>query len=105
MKKVIIIGAGPAGLTAGGASQSRFMTLNNGTVRTYKIFVPQGYSPVVPAPLIISYHGRAGNGAEQETRMRLSLPAYNTNYIVAYPDGVAVSMKGRQIHSSNHENI
>jgi len=80
-----------AGQSPGGASQLRYMTLANGTQRTYKIYIPQNYNKTVPAPIIISYHGRGESGALQEGKVKLSQSAFNKDYIAVYPDGIKVS--------------
>lgn len=79
-----------SGLTPGGASQNRYMILSNGVQRTYKLYIPTNYVKTVPAPIIISYHGRGESGAGQEAKVQLSNSGYNKDYIVVYPDGLKV---------------
>ncbi len=51
------------------------------------VFVPSGYDPEVPTPLVMLLHGYGSSGAEQEGYMRFKRIADEYNYIFTYPDG------------------
>jgi poly(3-hydroxybutyrate) depolymerase len=64
-------------------------TLSSG--RSYLLFVPISYgSRTSPAPLILSYHGGNRNASQQAALDLLTSPFFNTEYIVAYPQGINV---------------
>lgn len=61
------------------------------------LHVPDTYQPDVPAPLIVALHGKAQPPSEFEYHTQLSNKAFNTEAIVAYPEGIKVSAHGRVI--------
>ncbi|KAF2083939.1 carbohydrate esterase family 1 protein [Saccharata proteae CBS 121410] len=85
----------PDGVTAGGKSVN--MTIESGGLnRSYLIHVPSSYSKDKPASLILSYHGRTKDAAEQELLSQFSNETYNPDAIAVYPQGVANSKGTRQ---------
>ncbi|MFY0409325.1 alpha/beta hydrolase family esterase [Solicola sp. PLA-1-18] len=62
----------------------------DGQPRSFRLHVPSSYSPDVPTPLLVAFHGRHRSGALLEADTGLSgLPV-----LVAYPEGV-VNQVGR----------
>jgi polyhydroxybutyrate depolymerase len=59
--------------------------VSGGTSRTYRLFVPSGYRPGAPTPLVLSLHGLSLNGAQQERLSGMSAAAERAGVIVAYP--------------------
>lgn len=82
----------PSVLTPGGSSQYFDLTTPDKVARRYKIYIPSQYSSNVPAPLILSFHGAGQTGAGQESTTRFSDKIVNPNSIIAYPDGINVSL-------------
>ena len=80
----------PSGVTAGGPSTTGSIK-SGGLDRDYIIHIPQNYQQNTPVPLILSYHGRTKDAAEQELLSQFSNPEFNPNAIAVYPNGVAVS--------------
>ena len=77
----------PAGIATGKLVNE---TLPSG--RSYLLFVPKSYvSRASPAPLILSYHGGDRNASQQAALDLLTSPFFNTEYVVAYPQGIHVS--------------
>ncbi|KAH8200059.1 hypothetical protein TruAng_005781 [Truncatella angustata] len=60
---------------------------NNGS-RKFGIWVPENYDYTVETGLIFSYHGANGNISNQRALDQLTNPEFNTDYIVAYLQGV-----------------
>jgi poly(3-hydroxybutyrate) depolymerase len=57
-----------------------------GTARTYLLFVPTGYDPTHPYPLLFGWHGLTGDGATIRSK-NVEVAANNTAIFV-YPDGL-----------------
>ena len=67
--------------------------------RSYLLFVPKSYvSRTSPAPLILSYHGGNRNASQQAALDLLTFPFFNTEYVVAYPQGIKVSASRCHVH-------
>ena len=77
----------PTGITTGKLVND---TLPSG--RSYLLFIPTSYvSRTSPAPLILSYHGGNRNASQQAALDLLTSTFFNTEYVVAYPQGINVS--------------
>lgn len=59
--------------------------------RYYLLYIPVNYDPEEPAPLVLSFHGGSRVAEQQLNLDNLTSTAFNTDYIVAYPNGVGVS--------------
>ncbi|MCC6791535.1 MAG: polyhydroxybutyrate depolymerase [Thermomicrobiales bacterium] len=68
-------------------SQAASLVTADGRTRTYRIFVPSGYDPATPAPLVLVFHGAGGNGAQVEKQTGFDDLAEEEGFIVVYPDG------------------
>jgi poly(3-hydroxybutyrate) depolymerase len=65
----------------------------DGVQRSYLLFLPSNYgASSAPRPLIFSFHGGTRNSLNQLRLDRLTDPFFNTDAIVAYPQGLGVSM-------------
>ncbi|KAK3333447.1 ferulic acid esterase [Cercophora scortea] len=62
--------------------------------RTYKLFIPPTYSPSVPAPVILSFHGRTKTADRQLALDKLTSPFFNNDTIVVYPNGINNTWEG-----------
>jgi polyhydroxybutyrate depolymerase len=58
-----------------------------GRTRTYRLFVPTGYTEDTPLPLMIVLHGGGATGAKMDTLTGFSALAEQEKFIVAFPDG------------------
>ena len=63
--------------------------VSSGLEREYHLFVPRGYDPVKPAPLVISMHGAAGWPVLQMEMSGWNAVAEKEGFIVVYPAGVS----------------
>jgi polyhydroxybutyrate depolymerase len=61
---------------------------SSGQARAYLLYVPAGYDPQVPAPLVISIHGYAEWPAHQAQLSGWNTLADAQGFLVAYPSGV-----------------
>src|SRR5690606_5348609 len=85
-------GCGSAPPQAPGESRQHDLTTADGTDRSYRLHLPDDYSPDTPAPLLLAYHGRGGTGAGTEEFSKLSeLPA-----AVVYPEGLVGTGDGER---------
>jgi poly(3-hydroxybutyrate) depolymerase len=62
-----------------------------GPPRTYRIYVPQSYTPDEAMPLVVMLHGAGGTGLNMSYMTGMSSIADEENFIVAYPDGIALN--------------
>ncbi|MCC6804244.1 MAG: hypothetical protein IT319_15285, partial [Anaerolineae bacterium] len=60
---------------------------SGGMTRAYQMYVPTGYDPAQPTPLVISLHGFAGNPREQERDSGWDAIAEREGFLVVYPAG------------------
>jgi polyhydroxybutyrate depolymerase len=61
---------------------------SGGTERTYRLAIPPGYDPDVPAPVIFNFHGLGSNAVEQSVYSVLPAAATKRGSIVATPDAI-----------------
>ncbi len=59
----------------------------DGTTRTWRVYVPSGYSSSSPVPLVVSTHGWGGSGSQDQSSSGLTTTG--GNYIAVFPDGYA----------------
>ena len=60
----------------------------NGTIRNYRLHLPEGYDQNKKYPLIFSFHGLNSNAEQQEILSRFSTLADSEDFVVVYPDGL-----------------
>ncbi len=70
-----------------GASQVQELTVD-GTVRTYRLYVPSSAHPDTPAPIVYNFHGLGSNAREQEAYSQLLPLAEGEGFILVSPDGL-----------------
>lgn len=73
---------------AAAAATGKFSLKVGGEERTYLLYVPAGYRPETPAPLLLAFHGGFGNAEEMMKMTGFNPLAEREGYIVAYPNGV-----------------
>lgn len=61
--------------------------VSSGETREYLLYVPTGYDPAAPTPLVISIHGGAGWPAQQRNLSRWNRLADEYGFLVVYPSG------------------
>jgi polyhydroxybutyrate depolymerase len=77
-----------------------------GLTRTYLVHVPPTYDGSTPVPLVVSFHGHGGTGANQAKLTQMSDVADASGFIVVYPDGVNHAWNdGRSGINGAEENI
>jgi polyhydroxybutyrate depolymerase len=59
--------------------------------RTAMVYVPSGYDGKTSVPLVLSFHGRHGQGKNQAELTELHKVGERHNFLVVYPDGVGKS--------------
>lgn len=71
---------------AGGASITR--TVKVGTLeRRTLVYIPRGYDPARPTPVVVAFHGGGGNPENMMSFCGLNEKADQAGFIVAYPYG------------------
>ncbi|TDU32051.1 polyhydroxybutyrate depolymerase [Panacagrimonas perspica] len=58
-----------------------------GMDRTYRLYVPSGYSTQKPAPLVVAMHGGLGTGEIFASQSGLDAVAEKNGFLALYPDG------------------
>ncbi|MFN8564132.1 MAG: PHB depolymerase family esterase [Anaerolineae bacterium] len=66
---------------------------SGGMTREYVLYIPPGYVPSQPTPLVVSLHGFAGNPHEQERDSGWDDVAGRENFIVVYPAGTGSPLR------------
>lgn len=61
--------------------------LYGGVNRTYRLYIPPAYDPLVPAPLLFNLHGYGSNNTEQELYADFRPIADTAGFIIALPNG------------------
>jgi polyhydroxybutyrate depolymerase len=56
--------------------------------RSYRLYVPTGYNPDEPKPIVVALHGRPDSGIGFSVITQLHLTAERENFLVVYPDGL-----------------
>ncbi len=56
--------------------------------RSYRLYVPTGYDPDVPMPIVVALHGRPDSGVGFSIITQMHLTAERENFLVVYPDGL-----------------
>jgi polyhydroxybutyrate depolymerase len=56
--------------------------------RSYMLYVPTGYQPSHPAPLVLVFHGAGGYPRQMARATRFTLLAEREGFVVAYPAGL-----------------
>ena len=55
--------------------------------RSYRVHVPDGYSPEKPAPLVLVLHGGWGTGKIIQWQSRMTGVSERHDFIAVFPDG------------------
>jgi polyhydroxybutyrate depolymerase len=83
----------PSSFQPGGPTTNHTL-LSGAHTRSFLLHLPLDYTSNVPAPLILSFHGRSRNATYQETLSQFSLSEYNPSWIAVYPQGLNNSWQG-----------
>ncbi|CBX91904.1 hypothetical protein LEMA_P046100.1 [Plenodomus lingam JN3] len=90
----------PSGLTPGGPSQNITVisksVIGKTTQRQFLLHLPPNFGAMndQPAPVILAFHGQLQPAWSMESVTELSKPAFNKDYVVVYPQGLAVQSPG-----------
>lgn len=72
----------------GGSDHLRGTIRIDGRERTYLLHLPSGYTPGQPRPLVLSLHGRLGDGKGQARLSHFDTVSDEHGLLVVYPDGL-----------------
>lgn len=72
---------------------------HNGINRTYRLYVPAVYNPVLAVPFVLNLHGYGSNAFEQEVYSNFKPVADTANFLIVHPDGT-VDGSGNQFWNS-----
>ena len=73
---------------AGFPQQDQSVVADEPMPRSYRLYVPTGYDPDVPMPIVVALHGRPDSGIGFSVITELHLTAERENFLVLYPDGI-----------------
>ncbi|ORX40577.1 carbohydrate esterase family 1 protein [Kockovaella imperatae] len=82
----------PSGQTPG--SVTNVTIESGGLTRSYLVFVPPTYDPLLPTPLILSYHGGLQTAMDQLELDEFTKPYFNNDSFVIYPQGIDERWQG-----------
>ena len=64
--------------------------------RPYRMYVPSGYDPSTPAPLVLMLHGYSGSGAVTESYyFQLIAASQSKTFLYVFPNGTIDQMGNR----------
>jgi polyhydroxybutyrate depolymerase len=105
---VVLALAGPAAAFAqtapAGGGEPRTLRVN-GVARSYFVFIPSGYRPGTPAPLVLVFHGAGGRGRRMAPHTGFSRLAEREGFIVAYPDGLGRRWNDGRGIAAEHDDV
>ena len=61
---------------------------HDGAERDYRLYIPSGYDPASPAPLVFNLHGYTSNAEGQEGYSDMNTVAEANNFLVCHPNGI-----------------
>jgi len=84
---ILVLGALTIAVLFSRLDETNGKIVSSGKVRTYLLYVPAGYDPATPSPLVISIHGFAEWPAHQMQISGWNKLADEYGFIVVYPSG------------------
>ncbi len=66
---------------------------HDGLERSYLVYVPEGYDPTQPAPLVLSLHGFTSNARQQVNISQWNPVADEHGFLVVYPQGTGFPLR------------
>lgn len=81
-------GCGSVAPFAAGTFNTATFQTSDGTTREYGVWLPTRYSQNTQTRVIFSYHGASGTIDTQRALDELANPAFNTDHMVVYLQGV-----------------
>ncbi len=81
----LLLVALPHGLLAKGRILNRTIQCG-GHARDYILYLPDGYDPEKPAPLVLAFHGGGGNSKQALKHYRWNPLADRHGFVVCYPN-------------------
>lgn len=60
----------------------------DGTLRSYRLHLPAGYTAGMEYPLVLNFHGLGSSASEQEAYSQMNVVADDNSFIVVYPEGI-----------------
>ena len=77
----------PANLTGQAGYFPNQLINSGGILRSYNIYVPSGYKPTHPTPLVFNFHGQGGDPEEQNSYTKMDELAELHKFILVTPRG------------------
>ncbi len=71
-----------------GSALEDFVTADDALDRAYRYYVPTGYDPETPVPVVFVLHGRPSNSVGMAAITGMNFVAEAENFIAVYPDGI-----------------
>lgn len=66
---------------------------SGGLTRSYRLYIPSGYDPARPTPLVFSLHGFSSNPGQQARFSEFDDVAEDETFIAVYPQGTGVPLR------------
>jgi polyhydroxybutyrate depolymerase len=91
-------GGGPAiecdGSGLGTGRHEDLSLLHDGIMRRFDVYIPEGYRPDAPTPMVVDFHGLGSSSTQQAANSRLDEVADERGMIVVWPQGVDDAWNG-----------
>lgn len=77
----------------------------DGLARSYRVYIPSGYTQGDELPLVLNYHGFTSTAEQQEFYSGMNQVADTANFFVVYPEGIATSWNVGWIFDSGADDV
>jgi polyhydroxybutyrate depolymerase len=81
----------PATATPASSGETRATLQQDGRMRAYLTYIPIGYDPARPWPLVLNFHGATMTAEQQRDFSGMNAAADAKGFVVVYPQGVGNS--------------
>jgi polyhydroxybutyrate depolymerase len=81
----------PATTTPASSGETRATLQHDGRMRAYVTYIPSGYDPARPWPLVLNFHGATMTAEQQRDFSGMNAAADAKGFVVVYPQGVGNS--------------
>lgn len=95
----------PLGTARAQSGEMRHSLTAGGVPRSYLLFVPGGYRPGRPLPLVLVFHGGGSGARAMTTHTGFTRVAEREGFAVVYPEGLAGRWNDGRGYGASHDDV